>query len=174
MSVVVLHGFTGDASTMRELAERVPFNPEAFSLPGEDELYNRVRKGVGLYKCEASVLCSHAKMLAYRQLLEGQPLPKVMVDRFVAAYFPRRVVEMAGTEAVEGHLLRRELATTMIVNNVVDNMGGTFFTEVATGTLKSISQITAAYLSAAEAADLQVPPWGRADAGDGTDDELYD
>ncbi|MEM7158245.1 MAG: NAD-glutamate dehydrogenase domain-containing protein [Myxococcota bacterium] len=142
------------ARAMGVLAERVPFNPEAFSLPGDDELFNRVHKGLGMYKCEASVLCSHAKMLAYRELLEGDPLPAKMVDDFVTAYFPARVTDLAGTEAVQGHLLRREIATTMVVNHIVDNMGGTFYTEVGTGTLKSISEITEAYLRAAGAADL--------------------
>jgi glutamate dehydrogenase len=142
------------ARVLRYLAGRVPFNPEAFSLPGDDELQNRMRKGQGMYKCEAAVLCSHAKMLAYRELLEGQPLPPDLVDRFVTAYFPRGALELAGHEAVAGHLLAREIATTMIINHLVDNMGGTFLTEVAIGTLMSPVDITVAYLRAAAAADL--------------------
>ncbi|MCH9680103.1 MAG: NAD-glutamate dehydrogenase, partial [Deltaproteobacteria bacterium] len=136
------------------LADRVPFNPEAFSLPSDDELFNRTRKGHGLYKCEAAVLCSHAKMLAYRGLLDGEVLPADIVDTFVSAYFPARVLELAGEAGVAGHLLRREIATTMIVNHIVDNMGGTFLTEVGIGTLKSPAQITEAYLRAAAAASL--------------------
>ncbi|MCB9712513.1 MAG: NAD-glutamate dehydrogenase [Myxococcales bacterium] len=142
------------ARALRELAQRVPFSPESFSLPSDDELYNRSRKGQGLYKCEGAVLGSHAKMLAYRLLLEGEPLADDVVDRFVTAYFPRRVIDLAGRDAVRSHLLRREIATTMIVNHVVDNMGATFFTEVEVGTLKSLTEITEAYLQAAAAADL--------------------
>jgi glutamate dehydrogenase len=142
------------ARALRYLAPRVPFNPEAFSLPGEDELGNRTRKGQGMYKCEAAVLCSHAKMLAYRELLEGQPLPEDLVQRFVGAYFPRGVLELAGPEAVGRHLLRREIATTMIINHIVDNMGGTFLSEVGIGTLMPAADITVAYLRAAAAADL--------------------
>jgi glutamate dehydrogenase len=142
------------ARALRYLAARVPFNPESFSLPGDDELQNRTRKGAGMYKCEAAVLCSHAKMLAYRELLAGQPLPVDIVDRFVNAYFPRGVIELAGREAVAGHLLGREIATTMIINHLVDNMGGTFLTEVGIGTLMSPVDITVAYLQAAAAADL--------------------
>ena len=142
------------ARALRYLATHAPFNPEAFSLPGDDELHNRMRKGQGMYKCEAAVLCSHAKMLAYRELLEGPPLPADLVDRSVTAYFPKRVFELAGREAVAGHLLAREIATTMIVNDIVDNMGGTFLTEVGIGTLMKPVDITVAYLRAAEAADL--------------------
>lgn len=142
------------ARALRYLADHVPFSPEAFSLPGDDELHNRTRKGQGMHKCEAAVLCSHAKMLAYRELLEGPPLPADIVDRFVTAYFPQRVAALAGRAAVAGHLLGREIATTMIVNHIVDNMGGTFFTEVEVGTLMSPVDITVAYLRAAAAADL--------------------
>src|SRR5690606_30691826 len=46
------------------------------------------------------------------------------------------------------------VATTMIVNDIVDNMGGTFLTEVGIGTLMKPVDITVAYLRAAEAADL--------------------
>ncbi|MEM9457600.1 MAG: NAD-glutamate dehydrogenase domain-containing protein [Myxococcota bacterium] len=142
------------ARALSFLAPRIPFNPEAFSLPGDDELQNRSHKGQGLHKCEAAVLCSHAKMFAYRELLAGDPLPDDIVDRFVTAYFPRRVVELAGSEAVAGHLLRREIATTMVVNQIVDNMGGTFLSEMQVGTLMSPVDITVAYLRAADAADL--------------------
>jgi glutamate dehydrogenase len=108
-----------------------------------------------MYKCEDAVLCSHAKMLAYRELLEGQALPADLVERFVDAYFPRGVLELAGPAAVSKHLLRREIATTMIINHIVDNMGGTFLTEVGIGTLMPASDIVVAYLRAAAAADLE-------------------
>ncbi|MCA9704741.1 MAG: NAD-glutamate dehydrogenase [Myxococcales bacterium] len=140
---------------LRTLAAKVPFNPESFSLAGEDELQNRTHKGQGLYKCEAAVLCSHAKMLAYRELLAGAPLPDGIVDRYVRAYFPRPLAELAGDEAVAGHLLRREIATTMVVNDIVDNMGGAFLTELQVGTLMSPVDIVVAYLRGADAADLR-------------------
>ncbi len=134
------------------LVPRVPFSPEAFSMPSDDELLNRARKGEGLYKTEAAVLCSHAKMLAYRELLEGGDLPTAMASRFVREYFPSPIVEAAGDAAVQGHLLHREIATTMAVNRIVDNMGGSFFAEIATATLKPTLEIAVAYLQASEAA----------------------
>jgi glutamate dehydrogenase len=56
---------------------------------------------------------------------------------------------------VAGHLLGREIATTMIINHIVDNMGGTFLTEVGIGTLKPPVEIVVAYLRAAAAADIE-------------------
>ncbi|MBL4683883.1 MAG: NAD-glutamate dehydrogenase, partial [Nannocystaceae bacterium] len=136
------------------LVPRVPFNPEAYTLPAEDELTNRARRGEGLYKCEASVLCAHTKMWAYRELLDAEPLPDALVDRYVGEYFPKRVLAGAGPTAVRGHLLRREIATTLIVNRIVECAGASLLTEVATGTLKPVREIALAWLSAAEASDL--------------------
>ncbi|MFO0634945.1 MAG: NAD-glutamate dehydrogenase [Nannocystaceae bacterium] len=135
------------------LAKQLPFNPDKFALPSEEELGNRSRKGQGLHKCEASVVCAHAKMLAYRQLLEAEPLPDEFVAAAVRDYFPRAMQELAGADAVANHLLRREIATTMIVNGIVDNAGGTLLAECAVASGKPVRDIVVAYLQAAQAAD---------------------
>lgn len=139
---------------LNHLVPRVPFNPDAYSLPAEDELTNRARRAEGLFKCEAAVLCAHTKMWAYRELLEADPLPESLVEGYVREYFPGRVVETAGADAVKNHLLSREIATTMIVNRIVEGAGATLLTEVATGTLKPVREIALAWLSAAKAADF--------------------
>jgi glutamate dehydrogenase len=130
------------------LAHEVPFDPDSFSMPGEDELANRFRRGEGLYKCEAAVLGSHAKMLAYRDLLESRDLPEEITRELVKSYFPARVCEKAG-DAIFDHLLRREIAATMVVNRIVDNAGASFFTEVMGSTGRGARDVSAAYLRAA-------------------------
>lgn len=141
------------ARTQRYLAQEVPFSPESFSMPGEDELSNRFRRGEGLHKCEAAVLGSHAKMLAYRQLLASKELPKELADHMVDSYFPAKMREAAGA-AVHNHLLRRELASTMLVNRITDNAGASFFAEVMGSTGRSARDVAVAYLRAAEFGDL--------------------
>jgi glutamate dehydrogenase len=138
---------------LRYLAERVPFNPDSFAMPSDEELQTRRRKQHGLRKCEVSVLCAHAKMLAYRELLEDEPLPDDLVDKAVRAYFPARVVDLAGEEALRGHLLRREIGTTMLVNQVVEYAGGSMLAEVALSTAKSVRDVMLAYLYASAASD---------------------
>ncbi|MCB9701659.1 MAG: NAD-glutamate dehydrogenase [Myxococcales bacterium] len=140
--------------TLNYLTQEVPFNPESFAMPSEDELEQRSRKGLGLYKCEASALCAHGKMLAYRQLLESRPLSEALVARLVRDYFPPAIAEVAGEAAVAGHLLRREIATTMAVNQIIDNAGATFFPELLTGTGRSAAAIAEAYFSALDAGDI--------------------
>ncbi len=136
---------------LRFLSTQVPFNPDMFAMPGDEELQSRSRRGRGLFKHEAAVLCAHAKMLAYRELLADAPLPDALVSRMVRAYFPRRVLELAGAEAVDGHLLRREIGTTMLINRIVDSAGGSMFAEAALATGSSTRDITLAYTYAAAA-----------------------
>ena len=131
------------------LAAEVPFDPESFSMPSDDELANRFRRGEGFHRCEAAVLGSHAKMLAYRQLLASEDLPDDIVRPMVAAYFPQRIRDAAG-EAIYGHLLKREIAATMVVNRIVDNSGASFFAEVMSSTGRAARDIAAAYLRAAD------------------------
>ncbi len=140
--------------TLSFLVTSVPFNPDSFGLPTEDELAIRARKGGGLFKCDASALCAYSKMLAYRTLLEEKPLSEGLVERMVREYFPAVIVEGAG-DAINTHLLRREIATTMVVNHIVDNAGATFFPETLTSTRRSASDVAEAYMSAAQAGDVE-------------------
>jgi glutamate dehydrogenase len=136
------------ARTMEVLTAEVPFDPDAFAMPNDDELANRNRRGESLYKCEAAVLGSHAKMLAYRELLADEPLPEAMALDLARDYFPSRIRELAGDQAVANHLLVREIATTMAVNRIIDNVGCSFFVEMATVTGRSYRDVAVAYLQA--------------------------
>lgn len=145
------------ARTMRFLVEKVPFDPDAFALPGDDELSVRSRKKIGLYKCEAAVLCAHAKMLVYRELLEDKPLDEHIVAAMVRAYFPPTVLAELGDladEGLDGHLLRREIATTMLVNHIVDNAGASLFPELMMATGCTAWDIAHGYWSAERAAGI--------------------
>jgi glutamate dehydrogenase len=143
------------ARTMEMLEVEVPFDPEKFALPNTDELANRHRKGEGLFKCEAAVLGSHAKMLAYRELLTDTPLPETVSRSLVRAYFPAKIAEAAGTDALVSHLLQRELATTMAVNKIVDTAGCTFFTEMTAVTGRSFRDVATCYLRALDIGRVQ-------------------
>ncbi len=141
------------ARTLSYLVQHVPFNPDTFGLPTEDELGNRARKGGGLYKCDASTLCAYAKMLVYRQLLDGEPLSEALALRMVREYFPAGILSAAG-DAVKTHLLRREIATTMVVNKIIDNAGATFFPELVTSTGRPPHAIAEAYMGASAAGEI--------------------
>ncbi len=131
--------------TQTMLAESVPFDRDAFAMPSDDELTSRSRKQKGLYKCEAAVLGAHAKMLVYEAMLAGAALPEWLTKDLVRDYFPASVVQ-AVPQALDKHLLRREIATTMAVNRIIDAAGASFFPELMTASGKSASQVAEAYL----------------------------
>lgn len=131
------------------LSRAVPFEPSMFAMPDEEEIMARYRKGGGLFKCEAAVLCSHAKMLSYRKLLESEPLPVDVETNLVRAYFPPSVVQDVGDAAISNHLLGREIATTLLVNRVVDSCGATFLGEVSAATGAGQREVAVAYYQAA-------------------------
>jgi glutamate dehydrogenase len=136
--------------TLAILEAEVPFDPDKFAMPNDDELANRHRRGEGLFKCEGAVLGSHAKMLAYRELLATEPLPTTMAQALVRDYFPARIREVAGEQALANHLLFREIATTMAINRIVDNAGSSFLAEMTTTTGRSTRDVVVAYLHAME------------------------
>lgn len=139
------------ARTLRHLARDVPFDPTAFAMPSEEELMNRARKGKGLHKCEAAVLGAHSKLLVLEQLDQAELREEVVSD-LVREYFPPAVRELAG-DTLDRHLLRREIATTLVVNHIVDNAGATFYPELEATTSRSALEITHAYLDASHAGD---------------------
>ena len=83
---------------LRYLSERVPFNPDAFAMPTEDELLSRSRKGAGLFKHEAAVLCAPREDAGLPRAARGRSrCPRASCDRMRAReYFPERVLELAG------------------------------------------------------------------------------
>ena len=139
--------------TLAFLTRGVPFSAEAFALPTDDELEQRLRKGLGLHKAEAAAICAHSKMWVFRELLEAEELPEDLAVELVRDYFPPAIVEVAG-EAVAHHLLRREIATTMAVNRIIDNAGASFFPELMIGTGRSARAVAIAYFRAVEAGGI--------------------
>jgi glutamate dehydrogenase len=78
--------------------------------------------GEGLTSPELSTLVAHAKLdLHARVLASDLPDSPAFADRLVE-YFPRPLRERF-TEAIAGHPLRREILTTMLVNEMVDAAG---------------------------------------------------
>jgi glutamate dehydrogenase len=141
------------ARTLDVLARKVPFDPDRFAMPSADELATRARKGEGLYKHEGAVLASHAKMLAYRELLANGPMDPRLAARLVRRYFPPAILEAVG-DAVDAHLLGREIATTMLVNEIVDNAGACLFVEIGEATGRTTLEIAHAYMSAVAAGEV--------------------
>ncbi|HEY9375871.1 MAG TPA: NAD-glutamate dehydrogenase domain-containing protein, partial [Jiangellaceae bacterium] len=94
-------------------------------LPTDQKFEERIQAGGGLTSPELSVLLAYTKNLMYGELLET-PLPDDSYLRnALHAYFPTDLRERY-PDRIDEHPLRREIVTTLVVNDLVNEAGTTF------------------------------------------------
>jgi glutamate dehydrogenase len=94
-------------------------------LPDDAEFAALEAQGAGLTSPELATLVAHAKLdLHTRVLASDLPDTPVFANR-IAEYFPRPL-RARFPEAIAEHPLRREILTTLLVNETVDAAGMTF------------------------------------------------
>jgi glutamate dehydrogenase len=103
---------------------------ELEALPSEKEIQRRFEAGLGLTSPELATLMAHVK-LALKDELLGTDLPdqRVFANR-LPQYFPSPLRDRFGP-AIRSHQLRREIVTTMLVNDLVDTAGITYDYRIA-------------------------------------------
>ena len=138
------------------------------ALPSAAELDRRVRDGDGLSNPELSVLLAHAKISLRGALLEGDLPDEPWVRATLCAYFPTELGEGLAERLAE-HPLSREIAATVLVNDVVAAGGLTFAFRAAEETGSDAADVVRAFavtrevfglgerIAAVERLDGQVP-----------------
>ncbi|MDT5152324.1 MAG: glutamate dehydrogenase [Mycobacterium sp.] len=97
-------------------------NRELEALPPEKEIRRRTEAGLGLTSPELSTLMAYVKLALKDELLAGElPDQEVFAAR-LPDYFPHQLRDRFGSE-IRSHQLRREIVTTMLVNDLVDTAG---------------------------------------------------
>ncbi|WP_433614009.1 NAD-glutamate dehydrogenase [Dactylosporangium sp. CA-139114] len=94
-------------------------------LPSDEELDERAATGVGLTSPEFAVLLSYVKIVLEHEILDSDLPDEAWTNKVLVEYFPTPLRERFA-EAMAEHPLRREIVTTAIVNEAV-NQGGTSF-----------------------------------------------
>ncbi len=110
------------ARQIKDLEAERGLNRELEALPSEKEIRRRTEAGLGLTSPELATLMAHVKLDLKDQVLATDlPDQEVFAAR-LPRYFPTRLRDEFGTE-IRSHQLRREIITTMLVNDLVDAAG---------------------------------------------------
>ncbi len=113
------------ASQIRYLADQRGLNRQLEALPSEKEFRRRHELGLGLTSPELATLMAHVKLTLKDDVLATDlPDQEVFASR-LPRYFPARMQELFGAD-IRSHQLRREIVTTMLVNDLVDTSGITY------------------------------------------------
>jgi glutamate dehydrogenase len=123
------------------------------SLPGDKEIAERRSAGLGLTAPEFAVLLAQAKISAVQEVL-GSTLPDDPFLRSVlTSYFPEPL-QAAYAGEMGLHPLRREIVTTIVVNDMVNRGGTTFLFRMNEETGAPIPDISRAWVVAREVYDM--------------------
>ncbi len=107
---------------IKDFVKEHGLNRELEALPSDKEIRRRLDAGIGLTSPELATLMAHVKLALKGQLLGGD-LPDQ--DAFAArlpSYFPVKLRDQFSSE-IRSHQLRREIVSTMLVNDLVDTSG---------------------------------------------------
>ena len=94
-------------------------------LPSDQRFAERIQAGRGLTNPELSVLLAYTKNLMYGELLDTSLPDDPYLRNALHSYFPTDLRERY-PDRINEHPLRREIVTTLVVNDLVNEAGTTF------------------------------------------------
>ncbi|WP_336083099.1 NAD-glutamate dehydrogenase [Nocardia sp. SSK8] len=142
-----------------DLEQRRGLDRELEALPTAAQLKRRTEEGSGLASPELANLLAHVKLGLKADLLDTDLPDSAYFARRLPLYFPTPLRERFGTE-IKKHRLRREIVTTMIVNEVVDYGGITYAHRLSEEVGASTSDVVRAFAAASEIFELH-DVWAR-------------
>ncbi|MGH3158034.1 MAG: NAD-glutamate dehydrogenase domain-containing protein, partial [Streptosporangiaceae bacterium] len=137
-------------------------------LPNDKELAERRASGVGLTSPEFSVLLARTKIESAKEVLASGLPDDAYLHNALVGYFPEPLRERYAKH-MGSHPLRREIITTLVVNDMVDSSGITFGFRLNEETGASGPDVTRAWLVARDV--FGMPDfWAQVQALDGVVD----
>jgi glutamate dehydrogenase len=110
------------ARMIKDFARDRGLNRELEALPSEKEIRRRTEAGIGLTSPELATLMAHVKLALKDDILASDlPDQEAFASR-LPWYFPVKLRDQFSSD-IRAHQLRREIVTTMVVNDLVDTSG---------------------------------------------------
>ncbi|MGH8793049.1 MAG: NAD-glutamate dehydrogenase [Stackebrandtia sp.] len=149
---------------IRYLQKHAGLDRELEALPSDKEIAVRSAAGEGLTEPELAVLLSYVK-LNLTDLIAVSDLPdEAWTTRTLVEYFPEPMRERFSRRMPE-HPLRREIVTTVLVNEAVNRGGLSYVFRVAEETGAEIADVVRAYVIVRDVFDLP-DVWAQIEAQD--------
>ncbi|MGI5426237.1 NAD-glutamate dehydrogenase [Streptomyces sp. CA-179760] len=133
-------------------------------LPTDRQIRERLAQGQGLTGPETAVLLAYTKITVAEELLHTSLPDDPYLSTLLHAYFPTELREQF-PEHLVSHPLRREITTTVLVNDTVNTGGTTYLHRLREETGASLEEIVRAQ-TAARAIFRQSPVWDGVEALD--------
>ncbi|MER8028610.1 NAD-glutamate dehydrogenase [Streptomyces bauhiniae] len=133
-------------------------------LPTDRQIRERLNQGQGLTSPETAVLLAYTKITVAEELLHTSLPDDDYLRGLLHAYFPTALRERFA-EVIDNHPLRREITTTVLVNDTVNTGGTTYLHRLREETGASLEEIVRAQ-TAARAIFSSSPVWDAVEALD--------
>ncbi|MGX1564399.1 NAD-glutamate dehydrogenase [Streptomyces sp. NPDC055506] len=149
---------------MKHLVREGHLNRALEFLPTDRQIRERLSAGQGLTGPETAVLLAYTKITVAEELLHTSLPDDPYLSTLLRAYFPTELREQF-PEHLVSHPLRREITTTVLVNDTVNTGGTTYLHRLREETGASLEEIVRAQ-TAARAIFRQSPVWDGVEALD--------
>ncbi|GIG60828.1 NAD-glutamate dehydrogenase [Longispora fulva] len=137
-----------------ELERTGRLNRDLEALPSEEELDARDAAGLGLTSPEFAVMMAYVKIVLEDEILASAVPDEDWTTDVLSGYFPTPLRERYAAD-MHNHALRREIVTTVLVNDVVNRGGISFVFRAATETGADPADVLRAYVVVREVFGLR-------------------
>ncbi|MDN3297524.1 NAD-glutamate dehydrogenase [Streptomyces ficellus] len=132
---------------MRRLGREGKLDRALEFLPSDRQIRELLNAGKGLSQPELAVLLAYTKITVAEELIHTDLPDDPYLRKLLHEYFPSKLREEFA-EQIDAHALRREIITTVLVNDTVNTGGSTFLHRLREETGASVEEIVRAHCAA--------------------------